>query len=69
VKVSFGVGPLLSKALDRLKASVMSSPVLAHPDDDKPLFVVIDASNIAVGASLEQNDCDGNRRPVAFLIT
>jgi hypothetical protein len=55
------------EALDRLKASVVSSPVLAHYDVDKPFFVVTDASNIAVGASLEQNDCDSNRRPVAFF--
>jgi RNase H-like domain found in reverse transcriptase/Integrase zinc binding domain/Integrase core domain len=53
--------------MSQLQAALLSSPVLMHPDQSKPFFVVTDASDFAVGASLEQEDDDGNRHPVAFL--
>jgi hypothetical protein len=43
-------------ALDNLKRAVVNSPVLKHPEQDKPFIVVTDASDYAVGASLEQVD-------------
>lgn len=55
-------------ALQALKASVVASPVLASPDPAKPFHVVTDASDFAVGASLEQVHGGGEeRRPVAFF--
>jgi hypothetical protein len=44
----------------------MTSPVLLRPEQDKPFVVVTDASDYAVGASLEQLDSNGQCRPVAF---
>jgi hypothetical protein len=41
-------------ALRTLKQAVLSSPMLAAPDPSKPFHVVTDASDYAVGASLEQ---------------
>jgi hypothetical protein len=55
------------QAMSQLQAALLSSPVLMHPDQSKPFFVVTNASDCAVGASLEQEDDEGNRHPVAFL--
>jgi hypothetical protein len=41
--------------------------VLLRPEQDKPFVVVTDASDFAVGASLEQLDSHGQRRPVVFF--
>jgi hypothetical protein len=41
--------------------------VLLRPDQGKPFFFVTDASDFALGASLEQEDEQGRRRPVAFF--
>ena len=38
-----------------------------HPDTEKPFVVVTDASDYGVGASLEQTDEQGRRRPVSFF--
>jgi hypothetical protein len=54
-------------ARKELKQALLSSPVLLRPDQDKPLGVLTDASDFAVGASLEQTDTQGQRRPVAFF--
>ena len=53
-------------ALRKLKVAVLAAPVLARPDTDRPFYVVSDASDYAVGASLEQ-ETDTGRRPVAFF--
>jgi hypothetical protein len=54
-------------ALDALKRSVLDAPVLKRADPEKEFFVVTDASDYAIGASLEQCDADGNRRPGLFF--
>jgi hypothetical protein len=56
-------------ALRALKQALLHSPVLVTPNSDKPFFAVTDASDFAVGASLEQEaDGEGNRRrPVALF--
>jgi hypothetical protein len=38
------------------KQALLTSPVLLRPDQDKPFVDVTDASNFAVGASMEQSD-------------
>ena len=43
----------------------VDTPVLALTDVDKPLSVVCDASNIAIGSALMQNDDDGNDRVIS----
>ena len=39
----------------------------AYPDVKNHFLVVTDASDYGIGASLEQSDHDGRRRPVAFF--
>lgn len=53
-------------ALCKLKTAIHAAPVLARADRDKPFHVVTDASDFAVGGSLEQDTPTG-RRPVAFF--
>ena len=52
--------------MTQLKAAITTALVLAQPSPDNPFFVVTDASDYTVGASLEQNTNTG-RRPVAFF--
>ena len=52
-------------SFDRLKSAVAHAPVLMHTDVAKPFVIVSDASDFAVGASLEQTGDDGRRRPVS----
>jgi hypothetical protein len=54
-------------AVIALKNALLTSPVLIRPDQNKQFLVATDASNFATGASLEQNDDAGERRPVAFF--
>jgi hypothetical protein len=56
-------------ALRTLKQALLDSPVLIAPNPDKPYFVITDASDFAVGASLEQEEGGegSRRRPVAFF--
>ncbi|KAF0712282.1 hypothetical protein AaE_012068, partial [Aphanomyces astaci] len=52
-------------ALDKLKRSLVSPPILAHPDFDLPFDIWVDASHIAVGAVLMQKQ-DGKNRVIAY---
>lgn len=56
-------------ALKELKLAVLQSPVLVAADPSKRFFVVTDASDFAVGASLEQEaGGEGSaRRPISFF--
>jgi transposase InsO family protein len=54
------------KAFDELKQLLMTTPVLALFDPDKPCTVETDASKYALGAVLSQPGKDGKLRPVAF---
>ena len=44
-----------------------SSPVLAHPQWDRPFEIHADASAVAIGAALLQRDDDGDLRLVSYL--
>jgi hypothetical protein len=63
----WGWGDREQQAFDTLKHAVLDSPILKHPEQDKPFIVVTDASDYAVGASLEQNEADDKRRPCLFF--
>jgi hypothetical protein len=54
-------------AFARLKAALVSAPVLITPDNAKPYTVHTDASGYAVGATLSQENAQGLLQPVAFL--
>uniref|UniRef100_A0AAV1U6I6 Reverse transcriptase/retrotransposon-derived protein RNase H-like domain-containing protein n=1 Tax=Peronospora matthiolae TaxID=2874970 RepID=A0AAV1U6I6_9STRA len=47
-----------------IKKSLIQSPVLAVADQDRPFHVVCDASDLANGYGLMQNDSDGVERVV-----
>jgi hypothetical protein len=66
--VAWNWGERERAALVDLKRAVRESPVLKPPQEDKPYFIVTDASDYAIGVSLEQLDeVSGKRRPVAFF--
>eukprot|EP00963_Diacronema_lutheri_P009799 scaffold920_cov430-Pavlova_lutheri.AAC.1 len=54
------------KAFQKLVTALNSPPVLALFDEDKPIRVETDASDIGMGASLMQQDEQGTWRPVEY---
>ena len=55
-----------NNAFLELKNRLTSSPILLHPDNQKPFIVECDASNYAIGAILSQKDENGKLHPVAY---
>ena len=51
---------------DQVKAVLTHTPVLMAPDFDKPFTLVIDASDVAVGSVLVQDDKEGTDHPLSF---
>ncbi|KAL1246992.1 hypothetical protein QQF64_034535 [Cirrhinus molitorella] len=59
--------PQQEQAFDRLKASLVNSMILAHPDFTRPFMLSTDASLEGMGAVLSQlQDGDTRARPIAF---
>ncbi|CAM4329409.1 unnamed protein product [Lepidochelys olivacea] len=54
-------------AFRALKKALVSGPVLANPDFDKPFVVFTDASDTGLGAVLMQEDEKGERHPIVYL--
>ena len=54
-------------AFNALREALASSPVLVHPDFDKPFVLFTDASNVAVGAILAQLDENKVDHPIAYF--
>ncbi|CAM5110449.1 unnamed protein product [Eretmochelys imbricata] len=50
-----------------LEVALVSGPVLANPDFDKPFMVFTDASDTVLGAALMQEDEKGERHPIVYL--
>lgn len=55
------------QAFEKLKAMLKSSPILLAPDFEKPFKLAIDASEVAVGSVLLQEDSCGVDHPVAYF--
>lgn len=58
--------PQHQEAFDMLKQKLVSAPVLAHPNFQKPWTLQTDASYDGLGAVLSQLDENGKDHPVAF---
>ena len=54
-------------AFQKLKDSLFSDVILAHPNYEIPFYWFSDASDLGLGASLMQPDKDGDLRPIAFF--
>ena len=59
-------GPLQGKAFIDLKSALCQAPLLIYPDPQLQYVVVTDASAVAVGGTLMQDQGDG-LRPIAFM--
>ena len=55
------------QAFRELKQALTTAPVLAYPDYTRPFILCTDASQVAIGAVLEQVGTSGFRHPVAYL--
>ncbi|CUA70421.1 Transposon Tf2-7 polyprotein [Rhizoctonia solani] len=55
------------KAFPEIKRALCEAPVLQHPDPEKPYFLETDASGVAMGAVLSQQQEDGRLHPVAYM--
>ncbi|VDH92570.1 Hypothetical predicted protein [Mytilus galloprovincialis] len=53
-------------AFDNLKTGLLTPPVLAYPDMNKPFMLTCDASNSAIGFVLGQLDSQRKERVIAF---
>ena len=65
--VGFLWGPAEESAFEKLKQAMISAPVLATPDLSKPFTVYVDASGIATGGVLLQEDEHKKLHPLAFI--
>ena len=53
-------------AFETLKKALVTAPVLAFPQFDKPFILAVDASDKSIGYVLSQLDADGKEHPVAY---
>ena len=53
-------------AFNAIKESLLTAPILALPDPDRPFSVFCDASDFAIGSALLQTYVDGRERVIAF---
>ena len=53
------------EAFQELKKLLTTAPILRHPDLTKPFFLWTDASEVGLGAVLEQKE-NGERHPIAY---
>lgn len=54
------------KAFDQCKQELTEATILAHPIPAAPLILTTDVSELAIGATLEQED-KGNKQPLMFF--
>ena len=54
-------------AFEQLKSALISPPILAYPDYERPFKVFTDASSFAVGGVLSQDDTEGNEHVISYV--
>ena len=54
-------------AFEALKRALCSAPVLARPDFSRPFKIQCDASGVALGAVLTQENEEGEEHPIVYL--
>jgi hypothetical protein len=59
--------PLQQRAFDSLKTTFSSAPVLSIPDTTRPFSIMTDASLLAAGAILLQEDTNTDLHPCAYF--
>ena len=65
-KVKFGWSPTCQTAFDILKKALTGCDIMVYPDFNRKFFLATDASDISLGATLQQYDDKGNLKPIAF---
>ncbi|XP_062713751.1 uncharacterized protein LOC134290601 [Aedes albopictus] len=65
-KTKFRWNPIAEEAFLKLKAALVSAPVLAMPDYSKPFAIACDASDTAIGAVLTQ-EINGEEHPISYF--
>jgi len=58
--------PEHQRAFEAVKAAVAEATMLRHPDFNKEFHVDVDASDVGIGAVLQQKDEEGRMRPILF---
>ena len=53
-------------SFDKLKQALLSAPILAYPDMNKPFMLTCDASKTAIGFVLGQMDSQGREHVIAY---
>lgn len=53
-------------AFEALKKTLVTTPILAKPDWDKPFLLYTNASNIAIGCTLSQFHDDKHNHPIPY---
>ena len=53
-------------AWEAIRAALVKSPVLSHPDLSKRFTLIVDASSYAIGSILTQADDNGHLHPVSY---
>ena len=66
-RVKFIWSDRCDKAFEELKAMLQSAPVLAAPDFKSSFKLAVDASDVAAGAVLLQEDDEGVEHPVCYF--
>ena len=59
--------PEMKEAFEELKQRFQKEVILQFPDLSKDWWITVDFSTFAFGGTLEQEDANGNLRPVAFF--
>lgn len=62
----FSLTPEAIESFESLKHSLITAPVLRHPDFSKPFYIQCDASEVGIGAVLFQKNDSESENPIAF---